>query len=69
MFENRRIAGLFANSLRMQGKKCRDPFGFRDFLTQHPPLFLDVPTMENPFAGAEGQFFIDCVAIYKKLFD
>ncbi|WP_290879043.1 hypothetical protein [Anaerotruncus sp.] len=53
----------------MQGKKCRDPFGFRDFLTQHPPLFLDVPTMENPFAGAEGQFFIDCVAIYKKLFD
>ncbi|WP_290881076.1 hypothetical protein [Anaerotruncus sp.] len=41
LFENRGITGFFIDSQRMQGKKRRNPFGFRGFLTQHPPLFAE----------------------------
>ncbi|WP_162614235.1 hypothetical protein [Anaerotruncus colihominis] len=41
MFENRGIAGFFADSRRIQGKKHRNPFGFRGFLTLDSPLFVE----------------------------
>ncbi|EDS12626.1 hypothetical protein ANACOL_00862 [Anaerotruncus colihominis DSM 17241] len=41
LFENRIIAGLFADSRRMQGNKCGSPFGFRGHLTRHSLLFVE----------------------------
>jgi hypothetical protein len=47
LFENRGIAGFFADSRRMQGKKRRNPFGFRGFLTRHSPLFVEKDSISD----------------------
>jgi hypothetical protein len=41
LFDNKGIAGFFADRRRMQGKRCRHSFGFPGFLRQHSPLFVE----------------------------
>ncbi|WP_303790918.1 hypothetical protein [Anaerotruncus colihominis] len=41
MFENREIAEFFASGRRTQGKKRRNPSGFRGFSTRRSPLFVE----------------------------
>ncbi|WP_162609223.1 hypothetical protein [Anaerotruncus colihominis] len=41
LFVNRGIAEFFIDSRRIEGKKRRNPFGLRGFLTRHSPLVAE----------------------------